>query len=579
MIEVIDKKFVCIKKKDKLRLYMVIQLKPKQLVQGERNYVDIPSAEVIVSYRKAIGFFEGIYKANIPFLYLVSISSKPQSTIQKIIRKTIENSEEELPEMFEQAIFSMTWTAGHQSEVESLKSDLEQRSRILCTAMSVGYEDFTPEVLQGRSLESFVKFLLEPNGSFGDSNEVGVSKLPFLLQYSSLLPTMSPTENVPPFYIPNFEESGSEGICIGDVKSSTGKAHKFFLQENDFSQHLCIVGMTGSGKSTTCKLILSQMMKSGRKVMVFDWHNEYSDFFREIGGQVLDMGKDNSCVLNPLEAINTTDIYEHIALITDIFSEIYRFTSPQSFTFRTALMNLYGDRNRGYSRSPVLSNLVDQIEATPIKSAYDTETKMALLRRLVPLTQGQAGLALNGENTVSIQSLLAGNVCVELGHFRDFETRAIFASILLKMIYDYRLLSGISSQGHITIVEESRSIVPSRRTEDPPSIGEKMVAELRKFGECMVFVAQYPTQISTEIIKNSGLRIIHRISWLEDMRILSETLGLSEEQAKFLSSLKTGEVIVSIGRIRAPFLVAVDASSVVGVWKDPSKVAFLSNKL
>ncbi|MEM3403949.1 MAG: DUF87 domain-containing protein [Nitrososphaeria archaeon] len=579
MIEVIDKKFICIKRKDKLRLYMVIQLKPKQLVQSKKDYIDVPSAEVIVSYRKAIGFFEGIYKANIPLLYLVSISSKPQSAIQKIVSRAIKSSDEELTEMFEQAVFSITWASGSSSKLDSLKSDLEQRSRILCTAMSIGYEDFTPEVLRGRHLESFVKFLIEPDGSFEDSEEVGVSKLPFLLQYSSLLPTTSSTENIPPFYIPNFDESGSEGICIGNVKSSTGKAHKFFLQENDFSQHLCVVGMTGSGKSTTCKLILSQMIRMGRKVLVFDWHNEYSEFFREINGQVLNMGKDNSCVLNPLEAINTTDVYEHIALITDIFSEIYRFTSPQSFTFRTALMNLYGDRNRGYSRSPILSNLVDQIESTPIKSAYDTETKMALLRRLIPLTQGQAGLALNGENTVSIQSLLAGNVCVELGHFRDFETRAIFTSILLKMVYDYRLLSGLSTPPHTTIIEESRAIVPSRRVEDPPSIGEKMVAELRKFGECMIFIAQYPTQISTEIIKNSGLRIIHKISWLEDMRILRETLGLSEEQVKFLSSLKTGEAIVSIGRIRAPFLVSVDASSVVGVWKDSSEVTFLSNKL
>ncbi|MEM0385762.1 MAG: hypothetical protein QXH64_04830, partial [Nitrososphaeria archaeon] len=116
------------------------------------------------------------------------------------------------------------------------------------------------------------------------------------------------------------------------------------------------------------------------------------------------------------------------------------------------------------------------------------------------------------------------------------------------------------------------------RPEDPPSIGEKMVSELRKFGERMIFVAQYPTQISSEIIKNCGLRIIHRVSWMEDIRILKETLGLKSEQADFLSLLQTGEAIVSVGRIRAPFMVQVDMS-IVGVGEEPAQITSLSDKL
>ena len=577
MVETLDKKYVYIEKGERIRLYSVIQLKPKQLSKNSKAYNDISSAEVIVSYRKALGFFEGIYKANIPLLYIVSISSKPQSSMQKIINLIVRNDDRIEEEMFEQAVFAITWLDGSQSNLDVMKSDLDQRSKILCTAASVGYDDFVPEVLSGNNLISFIKSISEPKGSFIGSDIVESSKLPLLVQYSPTLPTKSSTESIPTFYIPNFEESGSDGIYLGNIMCTSGIVHKFFLKEGDLAQHLCVVGMTGSGKSTTCKLALLQMIKLGKKVMVLDWHNEYAGFFNEIGGTILNIGKDNSFVLNPLDAISTNDIHEHIALITDIFSEIYRFTSPQSFTFRTALMNLYGDK-RGYSRFPTLSNLVDCIEQAPIRSTYDSETKTALLRRLVPLTQGQAGQALNGENSFAIASLLSNNVCIELGYFRDFETRAIFSSILLKMIYDYRLLSGMSSSDHITVIEESRAIVPSRRLEDPPSIGEKMVSELRKFGECMIFVAQFPTQISSEIIKNSGLRIIHRVSWLEDIRILKETLGMNEEQARFLSALKTGETIVSIGRIRSPFLLMVDASSIVGIRKESSQVAFLSNK-
>jgi len=47
---------------------------------------------------------------------------------------------------------------------------------------------------------------------------------------------------------------------------------------------------------------------------------------------------------------------------------------------------------------------------------------VALLRRLVPLTQGQAGKALNGPETLSMEDLMGRVVSLELGHLRDTQT-------------------------------------------------------------------------------------------------------------------------------------------------------------
>lgn len=575
MTEILDKKYVCVRKDDKVRLYSIICLKPKKMYSSVYN--EISSADILVAYKKAIGFFEGIHKAGIPVHYLVSISPRPQPVFNKVM-ELIKGDEKESEPMFEQSIYAITWIDGKASRIEMLKAQVEERCKILSTALSVGYENFVPENVRGTELEHFIKSITVPGYELEGVENVKSAQLPFALAYSPSLPTQSSEENIPQFYIPNFDESGSEGIYLGRVMSREGCLHKFYLKGEDILQHLCVVGMTGSGKSTTCKVILSQLIKMGVKVMVLDWHNEYGSFFKNIGCNVVSAGKDDSFTLNPLDAINVKDIYEHIALITDIFAEVYRFTSPQTFTFRNALVNLYGDKPKTFSRAPILSNLVDYIEQNPARSMYDNETKTAILRRLLPLTQGQAGNLLNGENTFSMQTLLSENVCIELGHLRDFETRIIFSSILLKMIYDFRLLSGPSKLEHVTVIEEARSIVPARRTEDPPSIGEKMVSELRKFGERMIFVAQYPTQISSEIIKNCGLRIVHRVSWMEDIRILKETLGLKSEQADFLSLLKTGEAVVSVGRIRSPFLVQVDAS-VVGVGEESAQVTPIGDKL
>ena len=50
-----------------------------------------------------------------------------------------------------------------------------------------------------------------------------------------------------------------------------------------------------------------------------------------------------------------------------------------------------------------------------------------------------------------------------------------------------------------------------------------MISELRKFGEAMLFIAQFPSQVASEVMKNSGVRIIHRVAWAEDLRLIGAT--------------------------------------------------------
>ena len=151
---------------------------------------------------------------------------------------------------------------------------------------------------------------------------------------------------------------------------------------------------------------------------------------------------------------------------------------------------------------------------------------------------------------------------MELGQIRDTQTRSIFVDILLKMIYEYRV-SRRGKMEHLLVVEEARNIAPARREEDPPSVGERMISELRKFGEAMVFVAQFPTQVASEVIKNSGVRIIHRVSWAEDLKLIGEALNLSKEQLAHVSNLGVGEAVVSLTRLQNPILVQVEAGSVL----------------
>ena len=212
---------------------------------------------------------------------------------------------------------------------------------------------------------------------------------------------------------------------------------------------------------------------------------------------------------------------------------------------------------------PTIEGLVRTIEAYPLRSAYDNETKVALLRRLVPLKEGQAGKALGGSSPLKLEELLGTVVCVELGHMRDIQSRAVFCDVMLKMIYEEK----VKRQGplnHLTLVEEARNIAPARKPDDPPTVGERMVSELRKFGEAMAFVAQFPSHVAAEVVKNSGTKIVHRLAWPDDVALIGDSVGLNQKQREHLTRLRAGEAVVSLGRISSPILVQVKADVAQG---------------
>jgi len=342
---------------------------------------------------------------------------------------------------------------------------------------------------------------------------------------------------------------------LGWIECLGGSVGPFTIGFEDLTKHIIILGSTGSGKSTTAKRLIKECVKAGLPVLIFDWHNEYRKFIQACGGEVYAPGlEDSGFTISPLKPFSTNDLAEHIALTTEIFVENYSLTHPQAFMLREAVREVLLDPTGSHS----LSELVEVIEATPPRSYYDNETKMALLRRLKPLTEGQAGRALGGKASTDIPGLLEKTIAIELGHFRESEVRRIFSSFVLKMIYDYRLATGESKLCHVCVIEEAPNIVPYKDLKEPPTIGEKMVSELRKFGEGLVIICQFPSQVSRGILKNSSTRICHRIGGVEEERIVRDLIGLTEAQFAQIKYLKTGQATVYLSDSPTPFLITVD---------------------
>ncbi|MDG6898504.1 MAG: ATP-binding protein, partial [Nitrososphaerota archaeon] len=542
-VRILDGRFVSLISGHNQRLLAMMRVRLSD-TQDEAKLDYAATMRIALQQQRMKGLFDGLYRAEIPFLYVSMMVPSPDDRLEA--------------EVFEFDLVVGTWVDSKVKEAETALQELEQRANVLAATTTVALPSAQVRRLSRNELRDFVKSLFLPNDV--DLPQVGSASVVSTLEsFESRSPMAGTVDQAAQFYVPNAAESGKSGILLGKVKSSGGEFHDFFFQLDDLKRHVAILGMTGSGKSTTAATIVKQVAEMGLSALVLDWHNEYGAVISRAGGQVVSPGKDDFAI-NPIESPYASDPVEHIAMVTDIFSDIYHFTHPQAFMFRNALQKRVTESSE--QEVPSLASLVRTIEAYPLRSAYDNETKVALLRRLVPLTQGQAGRALDGPGTSSMDDLMGKVVCVELGHLRDTQTRGIFTDIMLKILYEYRLKrqSGLE---HLTVVEEARNVVPARRAEDPPSVGERMISELRKFGEAMLFVAQFPTQVSSEVIKNSGARIVHRVAWPEDISLLGDSLGLSREQREFVGRLQVGEGVVSLSRLQRPILVQVRGDAVI----------------
>ncbi len=503
----------------------------------EDTKVDYSAAlKTALQQQRMRGLFEGLRRAAVPFIYLVLMNETEPS--------------EELPPVLEFDLVVGTWVDAKKNEDGG--PALEQRASILSATLSVALPTAAVVRLARKELSDFMKSALLPGGrALPQSGSAAVAGS--LCSFDDMSPLAARQEQSPEFFIPNAAESGTGGFLLGIVKSGGREFHDFRLQKEDLVRHVSVLGMTGSGKSTTTSSIVRQVAESGLPVLVLDWHNEYGKRVADAGGKVVAPGTDDFSI-NPLEVGPGADPAEHIAMVSDIFSDIYHFTHPQAYMFRNALQKRLGETSA--DEVPTISALVKTIEAYPLRSAYDNETKVALLRRLVPLTQGQSGRALGGSAPLKMEELLGTTVCVELGRMRDVQSRAVFSDVMLKMVYEEKVRRK-GALDHLTVVEEARNIAPARRAEDPPSVGERMVSELRKFGEAMIFVAQFPTHVAAEVVKNSGTKIIHRLAWPDDVSLIGDSIGLNQKQLEFLTKLKVGEAVVGLTRVQQPILVQV----------------------
>ena len=64
-----------------------------------------------------------------------------------------------------------------------------------------------------------------------------------------------------------------------------------------------------------------------------------------------------------------------------------------------------------------------------------------------------------------------------------------------------------------------------------------LLAEIRAYGEGLIIAEQIPAKLVPDVIKNTAVKIVHRLPAADDRQVVGATMNLTEDQSAYLVTL------------------------------------------
>ena len=329
-------------------------------------------------------------------------------------------------------------------------------------------------------------------------------------------------------YLTNIKESsrgdGEKGVYLGETME-TPLPEPVYLAREDVEGHIGIYGSTGSGKSTTLRLITGQAAKFGWKSIIVDWTGEHS-----VGGGYRIARADRGDF--PVPLVRMTFTREGRRMLVDILTSSLGLSDPQAYLLGRVL------------DSPVSSvlELLARIDSWPEESGWDREVKRGLRRRLAILADIEN--ALQGDLVLEDDYIV-----VDVSSIKSPRARRVYALSLLSYLYLYIREKRIDV---LVAVDEAHNLF-----DGDSSLFEELLSEARKFGLHIIYATQAPSMVPDRVFLNTNTKIVHALRSQRDKQTIQAAMGLNDDKVHLLDKLVRGEALVQAPSIPEPVLVKV----------------------
>ena len=275
-------------------------------------------------------------------------------------------------------------------------------------------------------------------------------------QFERVLPARS-VANLYPF---NYSgKTDAKGFCLGRDKFGSNIIVDFDKRDDDKTNaNILILGNSGQGKSYLLKLILCNVLESGKMCVCLDPEHEYVDLAENLGGCFIDL-MSGQYRINPLEPKTwdeggspedtdaplafrqSTKLSQHISFLKDFFRCYKDFSDRHIDAIEIMLSKLYGKfgisdstdfRSLSAADYPILSDLYALIEDEyrgydkTKYQLYTAELLQEILLGLHSMCMGAGSKFFNGYTNVTSDRFIVFGVKGLLQASRNVKNALLF---------------------------------------------------------------------------------------------------------------------------------------------------------
>lgn len=382
-------------------------------------------------------------------------------------------------------------------------------------------------------------------------------------------------------YIEN--ENKENDIVIGNLIQSGNVLNKEIkLNKLNFDRHIFVSGVTGTGKTTTCQKLLYEA--NYPFLVIEPAKTEYrglkkDDNFKDM--LVFTLGDDNVSPfrMNPFELLGPDKEYDIEAesivnridllkgailssfdteaaipqIIEDILYEAYK---KKGWNVETNENNMFDNPyDKNVDSFPTMKDVLNLVGEVVDSYGFDdrlkNDYKGSINARLKTFTQGVKGQMLCTKRGVNFEDLLERKVVFEIENIKNGAEKSFVMALILININEAirRKYKRNPNFRHITLIEEAHRLLSkveygNESKKEGIEMFTDMLAEVRKYGECLIIADQIPNKLTSEVLKNTNTKIIHKLFSADDKKAIGSTMSFDEKQEDFLSNLIRGRAII-----------------------------------
>ncbi|HEY9784324.1 MAG TPA: DUF87 domain-containing protein [Candidatus Obscuribacterales bacterium] len=387
-------------------------------------------------------------------------------------------------------------------------------------------------------------------------------------------------------------------IAIGNILDrGMDTGNLYYIDVDALQKHTIVCGVTGGGKTNTCFYLLGQLHKYNIPFMVIEpAKSEYrhmmlmSEQFKGVG-QAFSLGDETVSPfrLNPFEIMKGVKVQTHLDALKSVFNASFEMYSPMPQVLEKALNAIYsvrgwdlvqnknrrlppgvnpGDPDCPPEIYPTMKDLFEIIDPITESFGYSErigpDVQAALKARIGSLLIGGKGQMLNTRRSIPPELLFGRPTVVELKMVSEDSEKSFLIGMLLVFLYEYREALGPHDHlQHVMLIEEAHRLlknVPTGQSGETANPAGKavefftnMLAEIRSYGQGFIIADQIPNKLAPEALKNTNLKVMHRIVAVDDRDSMGGAMNLDDTQKRHATALGQGRALVYAEKMEQPY--------------------------